>query len=143
MKPCMQTVGSLFFCLGGGRLVDVLDTHFYNPNRDPTVCFTISSPRVCLRDSLNAILLPRLSCCFRPRSLTLLLCFGCVQCLLLCFGCAQCLIPNFCPLGIPCTTLSLVRFFSGFWYPTASSWSLDHSFSAPTVSTEASWLGIS
>jgi hypothetical protein len=34
MKPCTQAVGSLFFWLGSGQLIDVLDTHFYNPDKN-------------------------------------------------------------------------------------------------------------
>jgi hypothetical protein len=48
---------------------------------------------------------------------------------------------NVHPLGVPCTTSSLVHLFCGFWYPPAGCWSSDQSSSAPMASTEAGRLG--
>jgi hypothetical protein len=61
---------SLFFHSGGGQPfhnVHLLTSH--NLLKILTARFTASSPKVCLTVLLNALLLPRHSCPFRPRSL--------------------------------------------------------------------------
>jgi hypothetical protein len=50
---------NLFFCLGDGQLFqNVLTLVFLILSEDPTVCFTISSPTVCLKVLLSVLLLP-------------------------------------------------------------------------------------
>lgn len=63
-------VGSLFFCLGGGRLIhNILLPVLKSLTENPTVSFTNSSPRVYLRTSLSVLLHPKRRCCVTPLSL--------------------------------------------------------------------------
>jgi hypothetical protein len=60
-------VCSLFLRFGGGQpLHNVPSLVFRNPLEIPATSFTISSPKICLTVLLNALLLPRCSCCFMP-----------------------------------------------------------------------------
>jgi hypothetical protein len=72
-----QANNSTFFRLGGDRVLhNVQSLIFRSPMEHSTARFATSSPRVCLTALLNALLLPRRSCSFRPRFHMPLLHFG-------------------------------------------------------------------
>jgi hypothetical protein len=93
------------FCMWsflGGWRIGQASTMPSNPMEILTTSFMTSSLKVCLAVLLNALLLPRRSCCLRPLSFMPLLRLGCTWHLF----------SNVCPLWVP-HTLSL----PGTWQP--------------------------
>jgi hypothetical protein len=129
-----QGASSLFCHLGGVQVLhSVRWLIFRSPMENSTDRFATSSPRICLTVLLNALLLPRYSCSFRPQLIMPLLQFGF----------ALHLFMDVHPLGAPRTKSSLVRLFRGLLYSTADSRPTDRSFGALIVSTVASSFGTS